>query len=153
MRKLFVGVMAAVVAGALLGGVARVLMRLVTLAAGQPGAFSVTGSLAIVMLFVAAAVPGALFAAFWRRRGRSLVLVAGSLLLCVPTLGVGLTDLSSISDLTGLQWVGAGAATLAILATVLALPVVTLRLVDRGLRWADGRYRGGVREDRLEVAI
>ena len=152
MRRLFVGVMAAVVAGLVLGAVARLLMRLVTLVAGQPGAFSLEGTLGIVTVFVAAAMPGAVFAAFWKRRGRSLPLVAGSLLLCVPTIGVGLTDLAAVGELTGPQWVGAGAATLVIVATILALPVVTLRLLRIGLASTAPGYRGAVRDDRAEIA-
>lgn len=129
MRKLFTGIAAAVVAGVVLGVVARVLMRVVSMAAGQPGDFSLAGSLAIVAVFVVAALPGAILAAFWAGRGRSLLLVAGSLLLCVATAGVALTDLQGFDGLTGAQWAGAGAATVAILGTVLALPFVTLRLI------------------------
>jgi hypothetical protein len=128
-RKLFTGVAAAVVAGVVLGAVARVLMRVVSMAAGQPGDFSLAGTLAIVALFVAAALPGAILAACWPGRGRWLLLVAGSLVLCVATAGVALTDLQSFGGLTSAQWVGAGAATVAILVTVLALPVVTLRMI------------------------
>jgi hypothetical protein len=97
----------------------------------MPGDFSFAGTAGILMVFVVVAVPGAILAALMRRRGRSALLVLGALLLAVPAVGIARTDLGHVAGLAALEWVGVGAATLGVLASILALPVVTLRLLAR----------------------
>lgn len=136
-RKAAVAVGSAAVAGVVLGTVARLLMRLANLAGGGDTGFSWVGSAFIVGMFVAVMVPGALLAAFVRRRGRSLLLVAGAAFLCLPATSVAIQDLGHLPPLSPLQIVGVGLATLAIYATVLALPLFTLHLLGRLDRPAD----------------
>lgn len=130
-RRVGTGLAAAFVAGIAMGLVARLMMRLATVAAGIPGHFSLAGTAGIVMSFVVIAVPGAVLAALMRRRGRSMLLVLGALLLAVPAVGVARSDLGHVADLSALEWVGVGAATVGVFAAILALPVVVLRLLAR----------------------
>ncbi|HEU4513732.1 MAG TPA: hypothetical protein VFR87_11565 [Nocardioidaceae bacterium] len=130
-RKVGLGLAAAVVAGAAMGLVARLMMRLASVAAGEPGHFSLAGTAGILMVFVVVVVPGGVVASLVRRRGRSSLLWLGALLLCVPTTGVARVDLGGLVGLSPAQWVGVGLATLGVYVAVLALPVVTLRILAR----------------------
>jgi len=132
-RRVGVGVAAGVGAGALLGAVARLMMRLTTLAAGGDTQFSLVGSAMILLVFVGFTLPGAVLAALLRGRGRSALLVLGALALCVPTVGVAGEDLRHVGPLSTLELVGAALATGGVFVAVLALPYVALRLVARGL--------------------
>lgn len=134
MRKIGIGLAAALAAGLVLGAVARLMMRLATLAAGHEGEFSLGGTMGIVTMFVVVAVPGAVLAALLTRRGRSALLVLGALLLCVPATGVAAADLGDLTGLSTMQWVGVIAATAGVYAAILGLPVLTLRLVALGQR-------------------
>ena len=129
-RKVVAALVTAATVAIALGGVARVLMRLVTVAAGHVPGFSWSGTAGILAVFFVAAVPGCLVAAFARRR-RWVVLAVGSALLCIPATGVASEELGDTSTLSTPQWVGVGAASLALYATVLALPVVALAILDR----------------------
>jgi hypothetical protein len=131
-----VGLGAALLAGLLMGAVARLMMRLVTLSAGHPGEFSLLGTVMILVVFVVPMLPGALLASLWRGRGRWLLLVAGTGLLLVGATGVALTDIGDVSDLPAARWVGLAASAAGVFAAILALPVLTLRLLDRGGRRA-----------------
>jgi hypothetical protein len=130
LQRLGIGIAAAMVTGVVLGLAARVMMRLVAVAAGHEGApFTLGGTLGIVAAFVIVAVPGAVVASFVSRRGRSLPLVLGALLLCVPATAIAGEDLGVIGSLSTAQWVGVAATTTGVYATILALPVLTLRLL------------------------
>lgn len=129
-RKIGVGIAAAIVTGAVLGLCARVMMRLAAVAAGHEGApFTLGGTFGIVMIFVVAALPGAVLAALVDRRGRSVLLVVCAVLLCVPATAVAGTDLAGVGPLSATQWVGVGAATAGIYVAILAIPLLTLRLL------------------------
>lgn len=128
-RKIGVAVLAAVAAGVLLGAVARVMMRLATVAAGHESHFSLGGSVAIMVIFVVFALPGAILASLMRRRGRSTLLVIGALVLCLPAASVASQDLGDLGALSGLEWAGVGMATAGVFAAILALPPVTLLLL------------------------
>jgi hypothetical protein len=128
-RKIGVAVLAAVAAGVLLGAVARLMMRLATVAAGHESDFSLGGSLSIMVIFVVFATPGAILASLMRRRGRSTLLVIGALVLCLPAASVASQDLGDLGGLSGLEWVGVGMATAGVFAAILALPPVTLLLL------------------------
>ena len=132
-RKVAVGVGAAVVAGVAMGIVARVMMRLAALAAGEPGGFSLAGTVGILLAFVIVTVPGAVLASLLRRRGRSALLVLGALLLCANATAVAAVDLGAVGELSGSQWAGVVPATAGIFAAIVALPFMTLRLIRR---WA-----------------
>jgi hypothetical protein len=132
-RRLVVGLAAGVVAGLVCGGLARVLMRVVSVVSGDQPEFSWSGTIFIVLLFVLAAVPGAMVAAGYRGRGRSLPLVVMSLLLWLPATSIASSDLSEVVDMTAVEWVGVGLATAGIYLLIAAMPVLALRLV-RG--WA-----------------
>lgn len=130
-RKAAVGIGSAVLAGAVLGTAARLLMRAATVAGGGDTGFTWAGSAFIVGMFVAVTIPGALLATFVHRRGRSLLLVAGAAFLCLPATSVAIEDLGNLPPLSPLQIAGVALATLAIYATVLALPLFTLHLLAR----------------------
>ena len=131
-RQVATGILTAVVVGLVLGAAARALMRLVTVAAGQPGHFSWGGTAGIVAVYVLAALPGCVLAALTRRRGRSLLLVAGALFLCVPATGVASEEVTAES-LSAWQWAGVLAAGAGVYATILAGPVLALGVLDRVL--------------------
>lgn len=132
-RRLGVGVAAGVGAGALLGAVARLMMRLTTLAAGGEAHFSLMGTAMILLVFIGFTLPGAVLAAMMRRRGRSALLVLGALALCVPAAGVASEDLRHVGPLTTPEMLGVALATGGVFVAVLALPYVALRLVARGV--------------------
>jgi hypothetical protein len=67
------------------------------------------------------------------RRGGSALLVLGALVLCVPAVGVAGEDLGHLGALSAMQLAGVATATAGVFAAVLALPLLTLRLVARGL--------------------
>ena len=136
LRRAVVGLGAALLAGLLMGAIARLMMRLVTVASGRPGEFSAEGTGGIMLVFVVLMLPGALLASLWRGRGRWLLLVAGTGLLLVGATGVALTDIGDVSDLSAARWVGLAASAAGVFAAILALPVLTLRLLDRGVRRA-----------------
>ena len=146
-RKVVAALVTAAAVALLLGGMARVLMRLVTVAAGHVPGFSWSGTASILAVFFVAAVPGCLVAAFARRR-RWVVLAVGSALLCIPATGVASEELGDTSALSLSQWLGVGAASLALYATVLALPVVALAILDRL-----GAEGAGRRIGRSELAL
>lgn len=142
--RLGCGVLAAVVAGVVVGAVARVLMRLTTAAAGGDPGFSWSGSAGIVTLYALAMIPGACAAAATRRRIAAVLLAAGALFLCVPAVGVASEEVGDIGHLG----VGPTAAVVvsgaAVFATLGVLPLVTLRLTSR--------FTAGWRPDRPPVA-
>jgi hypothetical protein len=133
-RNVAVGAVAAVAVGAVVGALARVLMRLVTVAAGHEAGFSWGATLGIMLVFVIAMVPGAVVAALTTHRLRWLAAIAGAVLLCVPAVAIASSDLGETGGLTASQWVGVGAATAAIFGLIALAPVVTVRLVDRFAR-------------------
>ena len=133
-RRLAAGVLAAAAAGLVLGVLSRLLMRVVTLAAGAPGDFSWAGSAGICVIYAAAMLPGALLAAFTGRRLRWALPVAGALFLCVPAVGVASEEVGHTAGWTIAQWAAVVAGGAAVFATIAVLPLVTVRLVDRLLR-------------------
>ena len=130
-RNVALGLAAAVVVGAVVGALARLLMRLVTLAAGHEAAFTWGATLGIMLVFVIAMVPGGVVAALTTRRLRWLAPVAGAALLCVPAVAIASADLGETDGLSAQQWVGVGAATVAIFGLIALAPIATVRLADR----------------------
>ena len=122
---------AALAAGVLMGAAARVLMRLVAVASGEAGEFSLVGSAFIVVVFVLAVLPGALLASLYRGRGRSLLLVAGTGLLLFVAVGTLRSDLGDVTGLSAARWTLVGLAAAGVLVAILVLPVLTLRLLGR----------------------
>ena len=148
LRRAVVGLGAALLAGLLMGAMARLMMRLVTVASGRPGEFSAEGTGGIMLVFVVLMLPGALLASLWRGRGRSLLLVVGTILLLVAATGVAVTDVGDVTDLSAVRWAALGAAGLGVYAAILALPVLTFRILERGVR----RIGPDVRMTRFDVA-
>ena len=134
LRRTALGVAAAVAAGVVLGVTARLMMRLATLATGREAEFSLGGTVGILLIFVLAALPGAVVASLVRGRGRSVLLVICAVLLCVPATGVAGTDLGELEGLSGVQWTGVVMATVGVYAAILALRFLTLRLIALGRR-------------------
>lgn len=131
LRRAGVGVGAAVLAGLAMGAVARLMMRLVVLATGRETEFSWGGTVGILLAFVVFMVPGALLASLYRGRGRSLLLIAATLLLLVVATGVAVEDVGAVDDLSALRWAGVAVAGLGVYAAILALPVLTFRILSR----------------------
>jgi peptidoglycan/LPS O-acetylase OafA/YrhL len=130
-RIVMAGVAGAVGAGILVGVVSRLLMRLVALAAGHEGGFSWLDSVAILMIYAVAMLPGALTAAATTRRLRWVVAAAGCVFLMGPAVGIASGEIGGTQGLSVLQWVALSATSLAVFATIVILPVVTVRIVDR----------------------
>ena len=130
-KRVMVGLLVGVVAGALLGAVARLMMRLANVAAGRESDFTVAGTAGILFVFAVAAIPGAVFAALWRGRGRWAVALVMALLLCVPAAAIAQSDLGDFLILSTAEWLRVAAATAGVFLTILALPLLTLRLVPR----------------------
>jgi hypothetical protein len=144
-----IGVAAALVAGTVLGSIARLMMRLTSLAAGADTDFTVAGTAGILLAFVLFTLPGAVLAALLARRGRSALLVLGAVALAVPAVGVALEDLAHLGVLSSTQLVGVALATGGVFVAILALPLLTLRLVARGL--ARSPVHAGAARSRVEV--
>lgn len=147
-----VGVAAAVGAGIVVGGLSRVVMRLVSIASGAAGDFTWAGSLAIVIVYAAAMLPGALVAAATTRPIRWYVLAAGSVFLCFPAVGVASDEVGHRGGWSAYRWVAVGACSLAVFATIALAPFVTARLVDR-LRGRRRTLAASARHRRAEVRV
>ena len=125
-----VGVTAALAGGLVVGIVARILMRAVTMSAGHDGDFTLAGSFFIVFIYAVAMIPGGVVAAFTRRRWRWLVAAAGSIFLLFPAVGVASEEIGSTDGLSLLRWVF-------LVITSLAVFAIDCHRADR-----DGRVRG-----------
>jgi hypothetical protein len=131
LRRGLLGLGTGVLAGLLFGAVARLMMRLVTLAAGHSGDFSVGGTLSIMLAFVVFMAPGALLAALWRGRGRWLLLAAGTAFLLVVATGIAFSDIGDVSGLATARWALLLVTTAGVYAAILATPVAIFRVVRR----------------------
>jgi len=134
-----VRVMRALVSGALLGAVigvvARLLMRLVALVAGDEPAFTWGASLAIVGLFVVSAAGAAAAATLTSRRWlAALVVLATSFPVLLMGTAIGLGEVVAAID-EGI----AGAARLALF--VLAVAILGLAFATPYLGWRVGGRR------------
>ena len=140
-RLVGVGFGAAIVSGAAVGVIARMLMRVVTISADHAGEFTFTGSIFIPLIYAVAMIPGAIVAAFTTRWWRWLVVGAGSVFLCFPAVGVASEEIGSTDGLSVLRWVLLVATSVLVFASIAVVAVVTVRLVDRvlGRTVLDGR--------------
>lgn len=145
------GVAGAVGAGVVVGVVSRVLMRVVTLAAGNEGGFSWIDSVGILIIYAAAMLPGALTAAATTRRLRWVVAAAGSVFLMGPAVGIASEEIGGTGGLSLLRWIGLSAASLAVFATIAVLPIVTVWLVDRLRGRVGPRRHTSLRESGIEA--
>jgi hypothetical protein len=136
LKRCMVGVAAALVVGVVCGGVARILMRVMVVAAEEETSFTLAGTAAIMVVFAVFALPGTLLAAATRRRWRSALLVLGGLGMCVPTTGIARVDLDSAGFFTGFEVVYVGGAVIGVYLCCLAIPIVGLAAVDRLARLA-----------------
>lgn len=134
LRRLAAGVSAAVVAGAVVGALARMLMSLTTVAGGGTPGFSPGGTAAILALYAAAMVPGALAAAAGSRLVSRVLLAAGAVFLCVPAVGVAGEEVGDLGETGTVRFLAVAVCGVAVFATLAVLPVVTGRLVTRWAR-------------------
>jgi hypothetical protein len=130
------GVVAALAVGVIVGGAARVLMRLVTLSAGHSGKFSWSGSISIALIYAVAMVPAGVAAAMTVRWYRWLFAAAGSVFLCFPAVGVASEELGDTSGLSMFQWVAVVVTSIGVFATIAVAALMTVRMVDL-LHWRD----------------
>jgi hypothetical protein len=131
MRVVGVGIGAAVGTGVLVGGLARVLMRLVSIASGAAGEFTWGGSLSIVLVYAVAMLPGALVAAATTRVARWFVAAAGGVFLCFPAVGVAAEEIGNRSGWSVFRWIAVVTASIAVFATIAVAPIVAVHLADR----------------------
>src|SRR3954452_9626250 len=127
------GALAALVAGAAVGAVARVLMALVSLAADGSTTFSWTGTSFILLIYVLAMLPGGVVAGLTTRRLRWALPIAGALFLCLPAVGVASAEVGGTATFSALQWIGVGTAGAGVFLTIAVLPLLTVALADRWL--------------------
>ncbi len=152
LKRCMVGVAAALAVGVVCGGVARILMRVMVVAAEEETTFSLAGTAAIMVVFAVFALPGAILAALTRRRWRSVLLVLGAVAMCVPTTGIAQVDLEAAGFFTGFEAVYVGGAVIGIYLCCLAIPVVGLAavaLLDR----RTATRRAAVRQVRPSSAL
>ena len=133
LKKIGIALSIAVVMGLALGALSRALMRAATIAAGGTPSFSWSGTFFIVLIHVVAAVPVAVLAAFTTRWWRWILGAAGAALLAVPSSSIASVELGETSTWSATQWAGAMTATVAIFATIVLLPIATVRLIDVAL--------------------
>jgi len=130
LRKIVAAVAGALFAGIVVGAVSRMIMMLVALAAGHATEFTWSGTAGILFGYAMFMLPGALLAALSRRRGRWVLLAIGAAALLIPALGIASTEIGSDQQFTARNWVLVSLTGLGVLATIGALPLVTLRTVD-----------------------
>jgi hypothetical protein len=133
-RKTCIGIGAAIVAGVVVGAIARLLMRAVAISANHAGEFTLSGSIFIPLVYVVAMIPGAIVAAFTTRWWRWVVVGAGSAFLCLPAVGVAQEEIGNTGDLSVLRWTFLVLTSVLVFASIVLVAVVTVRLVDSGLR-------------------
>jgi len=133
-KRIGLGLLVAVAAGVIDGGIARLLMRGVALATGQIPAFSVEATLGIMLIFSITAVPLAVTAKLTSHRiGRFAAGALGTLMLGFFTTTIGVQEVTNSDGLTTLQQLGLGACVAGLAAVVLLQPWVVLRLVNASL--------------------
>ena len=131
--RIGLGLLVAVVAGVLDGGMARLLMRGVALATEQVPAFSVEATLGIMLIFSITAVPVSVTAEVTSRRGfRFAAGTLSTVMLGFFTISIGVQEVTNANGLTTLHQLGLGACVAGLAAVVLLQPWVILRLVDGG---------------------
>ena len=132
--RIGLGLVVALVAGVLDGGMARLLMRGVALATEQVPAFSVEATLGIMIIFSITAVPLSVTAKLTSRRGvRFAAGALGTLVLGFFTTTIGVQEVTNANGLSALHRLGLGACVAGLAAVVLLQPWVVLRLVN--WRW------------------
>lgn len=127
-RRVLRGLGAALLAGLASGLAARLLMRLANLVVGGETGFSWPGTAMIVVLFVLAAIPGALTVALGARRTGGVLLALGSAFLAWQCVVIGVQDLGA-EELSGPQ-----AAAVVAIAAGFAVAVAAEALL--AWRWA-----------------
>jgi general stress protein CsbA len=132
-RTVGVGAAAACIAGVVVGFVARVLMRTVTLSTGAEREFTIGGTLAIIFIYVVAMIPGAVVAAYTTRWWRWIGVAAGSVFLIFPAIGVASEEIGSTEGLSKWRWILLILTSALVFATIAVVPIVAVRLVDRFL--------------------
>src|SRR3954449_3223132 len=102
--RIGLGLVVAVVAGVLDGGMARLLMRGVALATVQVPAFSVEGTLGIMLIFSITAVPLGVTATLTSRQAvRFGAGALGTLMLGFFTTTIGVQEVTNANGLTALH--------------------------------------------------
>ncbi|MEU6019879.1 hypothetical protein [Micromonospora sp. NPDC047134] len=124
-------VVGAIGSGVVLGLLSRLFMRLVTLAADGDPRFNWSGTFFIVLIYVVAVAPAALAAAITMRRWRWIAAAVGTAFLMVPAIGISSEELGHVQELSTMAWIGVGATTVAVFATVFAAPAAAIWSVDR----------------------
>jgi hypothetical protein len=132
--RIGLGLVVAMVAGVVDGGIARLLMRGVALATDQAPAFTVEATLGIMLIYTITAVPLGVTAKLTsRRRARFAAGVLGTLVLGFFSTTIGVQEVTNADGLTTLHRLGLGACVAGLAAVVLLQPWVVLRLVNG--RW------------------
>ena len=126
------GLVVAVVAGVVDGGVARLLMRGVALATEEVPAFTLEATAGIMLVFAITAVPLAVTAELTSRRPvRFAAGAVGTLMLGFSATTIGVQEVANADGLSPLRLLAFGACVAGLAAVVLLQPWVVLRLVRR----------------------
>ena len=129
------GLVVAVVAGVVDGGVARLLMRGVALATEEVPAFTLEATAGIMLVFAITAVPLAVTAELTSRRPvRFAAGAVGTLMLGFSATTIGVQEVANADGLSPLRLLALGACVAGLAAVVLLQPWVVLRLVKRRTR-------------------
>ena len=125
MRRISRRTLFGLAAAAVVGVVARVLMRLVALSVGD-GEFTMMGSVFIVLIYVVAMAPLAVAATFTVRWWRWLFGAAGSVFLLFPAIGVAGEEIGRVGDVPWWLWVWLVATSVGVFATLVAAPLASV---------------------------
>lgn len=118
--------------GAVDGGVARFLMRGVALATGEPTAFSLEGTLGIMLVFAITALPLAVTAELTtRRRARLTPGIIGTVILGFFAVNIGLQEVTNADGLDSEHWLALSACVAGLAAVVVLQSWLLLLLVRR----------------------
>ena len=123
--------LAAAVPGFVSAIVTRVLMRAVAILTNSETEFHAGAMLLIALSYTVALLPGCLALAYSRGRWPWLLLGAGTALLGMQAVAIGLDETSDAAGMTPVQQIGLAPVLIAMLATYAAQVVIAARWARR----------------------
>jgi len=127
--KMGAGFLATLVLAVIAGGLARALMRLLAVLAGEEGRFSIAGTLGILLAFAVMMVPGGVAAALGARRTSRVLLALGAAALLFQSAVILVQeDRTAFVEATGLVQALTVVVLLGFPAVIVAQAVVTGRV-------------------------
>lgn len=129
--RVWTGVVAAAVPGILAGVVTRLLMRLIAHTVNDQPGFSWTGSVGIVLIYVATLLPGCVALACSRGRWPWLLFSASVVLLTFEAIAIGVQETAAAHDMGVGRWILLLLLLTAMTATYAAQFIAAARLARR----------------------